>query len=190
MNYRWIVAALLILVLLGAGLFAFLGEDDENDAPASSAAASESPSSAGVAGARELYLNPVYDVADKRDIVYATKKNESESVEPLSLDLYMPAKDGEPDKPVFVFIHGGGYKEGTRQDAREFSSELAKRGYAVVSIDYRLRRDPEADLPGTLSDAYEDISDALDWARAHAEEYGLVWLSGEIPPGAIWRRTM
>ncbi|QGQ97542.1 hypothetical protein EHS13_22955 [Paenibacillus psychroresistens] len=76
-------------------------------------------------------------------------------------------------RPVFIFIHGGGYKEGTKSDTADISKNLAKRGYAVLSMDYRLKQDPNADFSRTLSDAYEDIVDVMGWINKNAVTYGL-----------------
>lgn len=56
----------------------------------------------------------------------------------LMLDLYRPDA-GEGPFPIMIYIHGGGFKLGTRSMA---SAALVKgfqqEGYAVASIDYRL----------------------------------------------------
>ncbi|MGO4371880.1 carboxylesterase family protein, partial [Paenibacillus sp. MCAF20] len=73
------------------------------------------------------YLATNYDVNVHNDIVYASKVNESETKEPLKLDVYEPTNDNNKRRPVFIFIHGGGYKEGSKSDAATISNELAKR---------------------------------------------------------------
>jgi acetyl esterase/lipase len=59
-----------------------------------------------------------------------------------------------------VYIHGGGFIWGSRED---ISEELIKlfidNGFAIFSIDYRLA--PES----KLSDILEDVQDALSWLR-------------------------
>ena len=63
----------------------------------------------------------------------------------LYLDVYYPAKgsqtsiDGK-EKPTVLFIFGGGFIKGTRDDADylPWFKALTERGYKVVSIDYRL----------------------------------------------------
>ncbi|MGO4537396.1 prolyl oligopeptidase family serine peptidase [Paenibacillus sp. 2TAB19] len=117
------------------------------------------------------YLATNYDVNVHNDIVYASKVNESETEEPLKLDVYEPTNDNNNRRPVFIFIHGGGYKEGSKSDAATISNELAKRGYVVVSMDYRLKKDPFVHFQRTLSDAYEDISDVIGWISHNAEAY-------------------
>ncbi|MBU5672356.1 alpha/beta hydrolase fold domain-containing protein [Paenibacillus sp. MSJ-6] len=129
----------------------------------------------------ENYLSPLYEVNVHQDIVYASKKNETDAAEPLTLDLYEPVEGGTAPRPVFIFIHGGGYKEGVKEDAGEISMELARRGYAVLSMNYRLKSVPFANFQKTLSDAYEDIMDVITWVRLNEKTYSLN--SGRIALG-------
>lgn len=63
----------------------------------------------------------------------------------LFLDVYNPAKGSETtfkgkDKPTVVFMFGGGFIKGTRDDAdyKKWFRQLTDNGYRVISIDYRL----------------------------------------------------
>jgi acetyl esterase/lipase len=94
-------------------------------------------------------------------------------VRPLELDLYLPAS-GEP-APVAVFLHGGGWRAGSRHcagpafagaDPRPFE-QVATAGVAVASVDYRLSG--EAAWPAQLHDAKA----AVRWLRARAGELGV-----------------
>ena len=55
---------------------------------------------------------------------------------PLSLDLYLPVKTPERPLPVVLWIHGGGWKSGTKENCPLIW--LAAEGHAVVSLNYRL----------------------------------------------------
>jgi len=60
---------------------------------------------------------------------------------PLELDLYLAQASGP--LPVIVYIHGGGWRRGSRRDSltvlgADFYDSLAARGFAVAAIDYRL----------------------------------------------------
>lgn len=63
-------------------------------------------------------------------------------------------------KPAVMWIHGGALIMGFRKglDSR-LQGELVKRGFVIVSIDYRLA--PETKLPGII----EDVRDAWRWVR-------------------------
>ncbi len=78
-------------------------------------------------------------------------------------DLYLP---DEPGFATFLFFHGGGMTGGTK-DVGVFAGEyLAKRGWGVVSADYRLM--PEVEWPAFL----EDAAAAVAWTKSHIAEYG------------------
>lgn len=81
------------------------------------------------------------------------------------LDIYWPAQ-GEGLFPVIVSIHGGAFKEGDKRD-RQLEPMLKglERGYAVVSINYRMSG--EALFPALV----HDVRAAIRWVRAHAIEH-------------------
>lgn len=79
------------------------------------------------------------------------------------LDLYLPAGDGP--FPVLVWVHGGGWQAGSKD--RCPAVPLVGRGYAVVSINYRLSQ--HARFPAQI----EDCKAAVRWLRAQAGKYHL-----------------
>lgn len=82
---------------------------------------------------------------------------------PLNLDYY-PAQGPGPHPWVLV-IHGGGWINGDSLQLPEINWHLNRRGYAVISIDYRL-------APGWLWPApKDDALEALKFIRAHAAEW-------------------
>lgn len=79
-------------------------------------------------------------------------------------DLIVP--EGEPSEiPLLVWIHGGGWCGGEKRVYNDFE-RFCYRGFAVLSIDYRLSQ--EAPFPAQLI----DCKSAIRWARANAEKYG------------------
>ncbi len=103
-----------------------------------------------------------------RDVVFA----ERIGFRPLTLDLHLPAASGP--LPVVVFVHGGGWRLGSR---RVFTPGLSYEqsfglvtaaGFAVAAIDYRLSG--EATFPAPV----EDVTAAIDWIAGHgAADHGL-----------------
>ena len=55
----------------------------------------------------------------------------------LYLNVWAPAKVSMPH-PVLVFLHGGGFVEGSGGIASYDGTELAKRGLVVVTVNYRM----------------------------------------------------
>lgn len=92
---------------------------------------------------------------------------------PLELDLWLPATRGPA--PVVVFLHGGGWRLGSRRSAGPAFAgaavtpfeRIAGAGVAVAAVDYRLSG--EAHWPAQLHDAKA----AVRWLRARATEIGL-----------------
>ena len=95
------------------------------------------------------------------DISYATLS------ERQKLDIYLPSVDEGPF-PVIVHIHGGAFKMGNKRDEQLTSILLGlKRGYAIVSVNYRLSQ--EAKFPA----AVEDVKAAIRFIKANAKKYQL-----------------
>ena len=83
----------------------------------------------------------------------------------LLLDLYLPAAAPAKPLPVVMWIHGGGWKNGSKENCP--LTWLAAEGYAVASIDYRLTH--VASWPAQI----DDCRAAVRWLRANAAKYGL-----------------
>jgi acetyl esterase/lipase len=84
-----------------------------------------------------------------------------------ALDIYLP-DEGKGLFPVIMYIHGGAFSLGDKRSI-EFLPYLKglERGYAVVSVNYRLSG--EAIFPAGL----QDVKAAIRWVRANAAEYQL-----------------
>ena len=97
------------------------------------------------------------------------------------LDAYLPPdSDTREKRPVVVYMHGGAFVGGDKQipGIIETAKRLTQRGYAVVSINYRLTgeywRAAENYVPLKYAyDAMEDMRAAIRFVRSKAEEYNL-----------------
>lgn len=77
----------------------------------------------------------------------------------IKADVYRTSTSGPP-RPVILTIHGGALIMGGRYPIQmDLFEPLLDRGFAVVSIDYRLA--PETKLPEII----KDIQDACRWVR-------------------------
>ncbi|MGI9472836.1 MAG: alpha/beta hydrolase fold domain-containing protein, partial [Rubripirellula sp.] len=94
-----------------------------------------------------------------RDLTYATVGERK-----LPLDLYRPPSAAAT--PLVIWVHGGGWKGGTKTGAGP-ALALLDRGYAVASVEYRLSG--EAIFPAAI----EDCKAAVSFLRLHAKEYNL-----------------
>lgn len=86
----------------------------------------------------------------------------------LFLDLTLPApaelRTDRSKPPLVLYIHGGGWRAGTRKGG--VPDYLVEQGFAVASVDYRLSS--TAVHPAQI----HDCKAALRWLRARADEYG------------------
>lgn len=103
-----------------------------------------------------------HNIATEPDIVFA----EHDGVRLLG-DLYLPA--GISNAPVLVGVHGGGWQLGDRKFYKHWGNYLAKNGYAVFAIEYRLMKPGVKTWPG----AVHDCKAAVQFLRAKAAELGL-----------------
>lgn len=104
------------------------------------------------------------------NVVY---KNTPQGVQ--KLDIYLPYAQTSSNTPVVVFIHGGSWMHGNKEEMskKEWISlmltEMLKSGYAVVCIDYRLVNDS---FTVVYPEPLADCKDAVKWVRANSQQYG------------------
>src|SRR5690349_3163199 len=105
---------------------------------ANSAAAAPAATSTG-----RRYVDRIFSAVDvTTDVVYATAPSLNDpSTETLLMDVYTPAGDTVTARPAIVFIHGGGFKGGSKANDVTDATEYAERGFVTVSINYRLDKD-------------------------------------------------
>jgi len=94
-----------------------------------------------------------------RDLAYRADGHERQK-----LDLYLPEKSDRP-APLLIWIHGGGWQNGSKENALPLRQGWVERGYAVASINYRLSS--HAVFPAQI----EDCKAAIRWLRANAAKY-------------------
>ena len=85
----------------------------------------------------------------------------------LTGDLYLPK--GLDKAPVIVAVHGGGWVAGSPDSLNAWAPEMARNGYAVFAIRYRLSKPGAISYPG----AVYDVKSAVQFVRAKAGELGL-----------------
>lgn len=95
----------------------------------------------------------------------------------LGLNIWAPTAASDKPLPVVVFIYGGGWRAGSKDEYAFAGRALAHRGYITVLADYRLY--PEAKFPGFL----EDSAKAVAWVHDNIEPLGgdpnRIFLSGQ-----------
>ncbi len=170
-------------------LFITACEEDEPDFPVN-----ESP----IVKAESTYSVMVDD-----DIIYArglSHDGSGTTIEmPQQLDLYYP-DNNTTDRPVIMFIHGGGFQGGTKAKPEiiDMANYFASRGWVFASVDYRTTSDlqgtdftgiaPQEWIDFTLQSAetpddartsiamyaaQRDVKAALRWMVANSDTYNM-----------------
>ena len=147
----------------------------------------------GSAPSSGLYIDPVFEVSLAHDgIVYGHAVNVDGVLQDLVLNVYEPVGSHPDDtafesanRPVIVWAPGGGFVFNRGRTRTYWMLDLVRRGYVVVSIEYRVRPDlpygfsgfvtaPQrfVDLLEAARDGQHNMQAAVRWVRAHADELG------------------
>ena len=87
---------------------------------------------------RSLNMGPIKEIPSEglkeyRDVPYYNRSGKE-----LLMDIFEPIVEEGTELPVIVNIHGGGLISGNKNLSIGFCRQLAKRGYLVFSLEYRL----------------------------------------------------
>jgi acetyl esterase/lipase len=81
------------------------------------------------------------------------------------LDVYFPATAPGERRPTVVWIHGGAWVSGRKEDAAHYFERIAAAGFTVVAVEYA--RAPSARYPIAL----RQVNDAVAYVRRHAARF-------------------
>jgi para-nitrobenzyl esterase len=96
----------------------------------------------------------------------------------LSVNVWTAARSATEQRPVMVWIHGGGFQFGSSAERVADGSRLARRGVVVVSMNYRVGvlgffAHPELDHEGPSGNyGLQDQFAALRWVQANVAYFG------------------
>ena len=94
-------------------------------------------------------------------------------------DLYQPKNDTASNRPLIIWMHGGGFKFGSRKakGIRLWSKSFARRGYVCAAINYRLsKKNPLRNFKALVNgcyDAMHDLAEAIDHFKLNASSYSI-----------------
>lgn len=84
-----------------------------------------------------------------------------------SLDVFLPENAGRNPLPVVVWVHGGAWISGCKENVAPYLEILAGQGYAVVGVGYSIS--PEANYPQAVT----ELNGALAYLRENAGQFHL-----------------
>lgn len=95
----------------------------------------------------------------QKNVPYAMPKNERQT-----LDVFAPAS-GE-NHPIIFYIHGGGWKRGSKEGVGRKPQVFTDRGFVFASTNYRF-------VPNvSIKEMTGDIAKSIRWIHDHAKEFG------------------
>jgi acetyl esterase/lipase len=105
---------------------------------------------------KALDLDHVVDISSEglreyRDIPYYNRSGKE-----LMMDIFEPVVEKGTELPVIVNIHGGGLIDGNKNLSAGFCRQMAKRGYLVFSLEYRLIPDVR------VYEQFDDVCAGMD----------------------------
>ncbi len=103
-----------------------------------------------------------YAVEEVRGLAYHT----GDGADPVrhQLDVYLPK--GQKGFPVLLFVHGGTWQFGNKDEHGPLARAFARNGVGVAVVNYRLS--PKVKHPAHI----EDVARAFAWAHANIGRYG------------------
>ena len=95
----------------------------------------------------------------ERDIAYAEPRNERQL-----LDVYSPS--GGSNHPVVVWVHGGGWMRGSKNEVDHKPAAFVEKGFVFVPVNYRF-------VPHvTMDTIVRDVAKSVGWVHANIARYG------------------
>ena len=112
--------------------------------------------------AQSNYTTPVFDDIKTATYTYTVG---------YELDLYLAVDDTTTARPLIIYVHGGGFRSGKRNEPNlvEFAHRLARYGYVIASIAYPLPQKDRGfgcDIPQTeKAAAVELVGQYINYSR-------------------------
>ena len=110
-------------------------------------------------------VDETQNLVSNLNVPYVPTKLDGQVDNRQTLDIYRPADVKKA--PIILYIHGGGWAFGDKQDVNLKPQFFVSKGIAFVSMNYRLRWDYK------IYDQLVDIVTVLKWLAVNGEKYAL-----------------
>jgi acetyl esterase/lipase len=145
--------------------------------------------------AQKLYKDIVFsDCSIEKDLTY------SKTEKYATFDLYRPKTDSPVLRPLIIWMHGGGFKFGSKNAAgvKVWCSSFARRGWLCAAINYKLgNKSLKFTYDELVANCYrgvQDVRTALAFFKAHAGQLGIdttrIVLAGNSAGGMLALQTV
>ncbi|MEL7002880.1 MAG: alpha/beta hydrolase [Bacteroidota bacterium] len=124
----------------------------------------------------QRYRDQIFNEVSKETVTYHKEKD-------LQMDIYQPTEDSHQKRPVLLFVHGGGFAGGARDEPEimDFCKNMARRGVVAVSMSYTLvmkGKSFSCDRPAkekmwTFKHVAQEIVDATNYLLAQKQSLSI-----------------
>ena len=124
------------------------------------------------------YVDSIFSEVELSTITYLERPAGS-----LEMDIYTPANDTIGLRPALLYVHGGGFAGGRRDEPRhiEFCKKMAAKGYVTASMSYTLTMRGQSfscDQPvANKIETFRVVANEIAWATRflldRQEQYGI-----------------
>lgn len=126
------------------------------------------------------YRDMIFTTADiQYDKSYAADTAKATGRKSYGFDLYTPHGDDARNRPLIIWMHGGGFVFGSKSDEniRLWCETFARRGYVCAAIDYRMgKKSALFNFGRLITNCYPavlDVRQAVNYFREHYKEFGI-----------------
>lgn len=126
------------------------------------------------------YRNPniFASVKQTSNIQFGQAKNplHANALERLAADVFQPVGDTCLKRPLVIFMWGGGFQGGQRQDETGDCQNFAKRGFVCATTDYRKGNPGSYNIPNFCGPTFmssQDTRAAIRFFKKNADTYGI-----------------
>lgn len=109
------------------------------------------------------YKDELFAIKKNADIQYGSNYDNKNQLTNLLMDVYEPLVDTATSRPLIIFVHGGSFVGGDRNDQQinKTAEFFARKGYVTANIEYRVEQT-------ILIDPIINFADTYNWHRAIA----------------------
>jgi hypothetical protein len=102
------------------------------------------------------YVKEVFTDVEMQTVKFGENTDAQDKYYELLMDVYTPVGDFSEFRPVIIWVFGGAFISGEREDMASYCEQFAKLGYVTATIDYRIW-----DLAGGFPDSTDAMNVAI-----------------------------
>lgn len=176
---RWLITATTSIALLSLAACGGGGGGERVSNPGGGLYQTIQYSSSQVAVLNDVVYSTQPNVADQYTSDRTMAADQASSTLSLKADIYVPpnaSASGASAQPLVIYVHGGGYLKGAKEDFATDAMAFARAGYVAASINYRLtpnNKSSETLRALAITSASEDLMNAVRYFKSNAVRYNI-----------------